>query len=195
MPDRLCLYTRPTLHSTEADQLATLRAWAQAAGHQVVATFAEPERKRGADHRREASRMLAGAARGHWDRVAAVSLPVLCRSVLHADAIFQQLASLGVAVTVLAEGIDTATDEGRTSAAFALAGQLDHAVHVERCTVGVRRRIEAGFKHGRPRVPATTEARIVSLVRAGTSTERICRIVGCGKSTVYRVRQELGLTA
>lgn len=195
MPDRLCLYIRPHPAARSAQQQEALSSWAEAAGHTIVATFTEPERKRGADHRREASRMLAGAPNGLWDRVAAVSLLSLCRSVQHADSILAQLAAVGVHLTTLADGIDTATDDGRTAAGFALAGQLDHDLHAERAFTGVRKRAAAGFPVGRPRVPATTEARIAALVRAGTSTERITRLVGCGKSTVYRVREELKLAA
>ena len=191
MPDRLCLYIRPHPISSAAQQLAALTAWAEGAGHRIVATYTEPERKRGADHRREASRMLAEAPNGLWDRVAAASLLALCRSVQHADSILAQLGALGIAVTALAEDIDTATDGGRTAAGFAVAGQLDHDLHAERAFTGVRKRAAAGFPVGRPRVPATTEARIIALVRSGTSTERITRLVGCGKSTVYRVRDEL----
>ncbi len=137
--------------------------------------------------------MLAEGQAGTFAVVACTSLLSLARSCVNAAEVFAALSSAGVGVVVLSEGIDTGTDEGRTAAAFALAGRLEQACHAERATVGVRKRIADGFPHGRPRVPATTEARIVSLVRAGTSTERICRMVGCGKSTVYRVRDELKL--
>jgi len=135
--------------------------------------------------------MLAEATIGRFDRVAAVSLASLCRSVQHADAVFTQFEAAGVAVSILAEGIDTATDGGRTAEAFALAGQLDHDLHTERATVGNQRRAAAGFPLGRRRVLPTVEARIVSLLNAGVSPERITRMVGCGKSTIYRVRREL----
>ena len=135
--------------------------------------------------------MLAEAPNGRWDRVGAASLLSLCRSVQHADSILTQLACFGVAVTVLAEGIDTASDGGKTAAAFALAAQLDHDLHAERALTGSRKRAAAGYPVGRQRVPETTEARIVALVRAGVTPERITRMVGCGKSTIYRVRREL----
>jgi DNA invertase Pin-like site-specific DNA recombinase len=189
--DRVCIYVRPHPASGAADQERQLRAWASAKGHTVAAAFVEPERKRGADRRPEASRMLADAPNARWGRVAAVSLLALCRSVQHADAIFAQLASLGVAVSVLAEGVDTMADAGRTAAAFALAGQLDHDLHTERALTGARKRAAAGHRAGRPRVPATTEARIVALLQARVSAERITRMIGCGKSTIYRIRREL----
>jgi len=191
MPSRLCLYIRPHPASTGTDQLASLTAWADHRGHQIVATFIEPERKRGADRRQESMRMLAEATIGRFDRVAAVSLITMCRSMQHADAVFTQCAAAGVAVSILAESIDTATDGGRTAAAFALAAQLDHDLHTERATVGNHRRAAAGFPLGRRRVLPTVESRIVSLLKAGVSPERITRMVGCGKSTIYRVRREL----
>lgn len=189
--DRVCLYIRQHPASTADAQESALRAWAQSAGHRIVAMFHELERKRGVDRRQEATRMLAEAPNGRWDRVGAVSLHSLCRSVQHADSIFTQLGCLGVAVTVLAEGIDTSADGGRTAAAFALAAQLDHDLHTERAVTGSRRREAAGYPVGRPRVPDTKEARIVALVQAGVTPERITRMVGCGKSTIYRVRREL----
>jgi DNA invertase Pin-like site-specific DNA recombinase len=193
MRDRLCIYLRPTLDSTAADQVTALMTWADGAGYRIVREFSDPARKRGPDRRQEAQRMLAETTRRQWDRVACMSLRALCRSVTHADEVLTGLASLGIAFTALADGIDTETDGGTTAAAFALAARLEHSVHVERATIGLRRRVEAGYKHGRPRIPASTEARIVSLVRAGTSTERITRLVGCGKSAIYRVRRELEL--
>ncbi len=190
-PDRVCLYLRPHPTSTAEEQESALLAWADALGHRVVAKFVESERKRGADLRREATRMLAEAPNGRWDRVGAASLLALCRSVQHADAMLTQLACLGVSVTLLAERIDTATDAGKTAAAFALAAQLDHELHAERALIGSRRRAAAGYSIGRPRVPETIEARIVALLRAGVTAERITRMVGCGKSTIYRVLREL----
>jgi DNA invertase Pin-like site-specific DNA recombinase len=193
MSDRLCLYVRPHPTATVAQQLATLTCWAEGMSHQIVATYTEAERKRGPDHRREASRMLAGVPRGRWDRVASISLLALCRSVQHADSILAQCAASNVAVSVLLEGIDTNTDDGRTATAFALAAQLDHQLHTERGVVGVRTRTGAGFSVGGPRILATTEARIISLLRANVSPDRIMRMVRCGKSTVLRVRDELKL--
>lgn len=193
MFDRLCIYVRPMLHWSAAEQVETLTTWAEVNGHGVVATFSEPERKRGPDRRREASRMLAEAARGHWDRVACVSMLSLCRSVTHASEVLSRFAELGIKLNALHDEVDTGCDGGINAAAFALAARLEHAVHVERATIGARRRIEAGFKHGRPRIPASTEARVVALIRAGTSTERITRVVGCGKSAIYRIREELKL--
>lgn len=191
MPDRVALYLRPHPLATAAQQHDLLLSWAGGAGHRIAATYIEPERKRGADRRREMARMLAEAPQGLWDRAAAASLLSLARSVQHADSIFAQFGALGIAVTTLAEGIDTATDGGRIAAGFALAGQLDHDLHRERAETGVCKRRAAGFPVGRPRVPETTEHRIVALLRAGTSVERIVRVVGCGKSTIYRVRDEL----
>jgi len=193
MSDRLCIYIRPMARWSAAEQIETLSGWAQLNDHGIVATFHEPERKRGPDRRREASRMLAEAARGHWGRVACVSMLSLCRSVSHASEVLSRFAELGITLNALHDEIDTGCDGGSNARAFALAARFEHAVHVERATVGVRRRIEAGFTHGRPRIPASTEARIVSLIRAGTSTERITRIVGCGKSAIYRIREELKL--
>jgi DNA invertase Pin-like site-specific DNA recombinase len=191
----LAVYARPLRHLSEAQQLAMLHAWAATAGHEVVREFIEPERKRGADRKQEQARMLAEATRGTFDRVACVSLLALARSCVNAAEVLSSLHALGIPLTVLAEGIDTATDDGRTARAFALAGQLEQACHAERASVGFHKRAEAGLPVGRPRVPATIERRIVVLLQAGTSVERITRLVGCGKSTVYRCRDELQLPA
>lgn len=187
----VAFYVRPLLNDSEAAQLDRLTTWAEANGHDVIREFIEPERRRGPDRRQEQRRMLADAPRGQWDRLACVSLLAMARSCVNAAEVFESLAALGISITVLSEVIDTATDEGRTAAGLSLAGRLEQACHAERATVGVHKRIAAGFKHGRPRIPASTEARIVSLIRAGTSTTRIMRIVGCGQSTVARIRQEL----
>jgi DNA invertase Pin-like site-specific DNA recombinase len=193
MPQRLALYIRPTLHADADAQRVALLAWAEATGHHVVSTFSEPERKRGPDHRREASRMLAAATRGAFDVLAAVSLAALVRSVRHGADMFTALDAAGVTVCLLGDGLDTATDDGATLRALLLAARLDHDLNTERATIGVQRRIAAGFKHGAPRIPASAEARIVALLRAGASTTRIRRMTGAGYTTVLRIRNELAL--
>lgn len=191
MPDRLALYLRPTMHCTAEEQRASLLSWATAVGHVVVREFAEPERKRGTDHRREAMRMLAEARRGGFDRVACGSLLALCRSVRHCADLLAGLDAAGVAVSVLSEGIDTSADGGETMRAFALAAKIEHEVHQERAAVGIRRRIEAGHRHGAPRIPASKEARIVAMLQAGASSTRIRRVVGVSWGVVKRVQDEL----
>ncbi len=189
----VALYVRPMLDSSDAQQLDQLRAWAEACGHRVVAEYTEKARTRGKDRRQECARMLADAGRGAWSRVACVSLTAPARSVRHAGEILARLDALGIALTVLGAGIDTSADEGRTRWALDLACELERDTHKERAVVGIRRRLEFGLGHGARRIPGNKEARIVALLRAGTSIERTARIVGCSKSPVYRVRAELAL--
>ena len=131
------------------------------------------------------------APNGTWDVLASTSLVTLARSVPHANETLALLEALGIAVQVLDDGINTATDGGVTARAFSLCARLDRQLHQERAATGFGKRREAGLPVGRPRVPATIEARIISLLKAGITPERITRIAGCGKSTVYRVRDEL----
>lgn len=135
--------------------------------------------------------MLRDAPNGRWDTLASTSLLTLARSVPHANETMALCEALGIGVVTLDESIDTATDGGATARAFALCARLDRQLHVERAAVGFGKRRDAGLPVGRPRVPVTIEARIISLLRAGVTPERITRIAGCGKSTVYRVRAEL----
>lgn len=187
----VALYIRPHPAEPADEQRARLQAWALAEGHAVAAVWVEPERKRGLDHRRRMTELWRDAPNGTWDVLASTSLVTLARSVPHANETLALLEALGIAVQVLDDGINTATDGGVTARAFSLCARLDRQLHQERAATGFGKRREAGLPVGRPRVPATIEARIISLLKAGITPERITRIAGCGKSTVYRVRDEL----
>lgn len=187
----VAFYIRPHPAEPADVQRARLNAWATAGGHVVAAVWVEPERKRGLDHRRRCTEMLREAPTGAWDVLASTSLLTLARSVPHANETLALCEALGIAVVALDEGINTATDGGATARAFSLCARLDRQLHQERAATGFGKRRDAGLPVGRPRVPATIEARIISLLRAGVTPERITRIAGCGKSTVYRVRDEL----
>lgn len=187
----VAFYIRPHPVESAETQRARLEDWASAEGHAVAAVWVEPERKRGLDHRRRCTAMLREAPNGAWAVLASTSLLTLARSVPHANETLALCEALGIAVVALDEGINTATDNGATARAFAMCARLDRQLHIERATTGFGKRREAGLPVGRPRVPVTVEARIISLLKAGVTPERITRIAGCGKSTVYRVRDEL----
>ncbi|MBL8308017.1 MAG: recombinase family protein [Rubrivivax sp.] len=187
----VAFYIRPHPTETAEAQRARLDAWASAEGHEVAAVWLEPERKRGLDHRRRCTEMLREAPKGAWDVLASTSLLTLARSVPHANETLALCEALGIAVVLLDECIDTATDGGATARGFAMCARLDRLLHVERATTGVCKRRDAGLPVGRPKMPATVDARIAALLKAGVIPERITRLVGVGKSTVYRVRDEL----
>lgn len=187
----VAFYIRPHPAEPADVQRSRLDAWATAEGHAVSSVWVEAERKRGLDHRRRCTAMLREAPNGAWEVLACTSLLTLARSVPHANETLALCEALGIAVVALDDGINTATDGGATARAFSLCARLDRLLHVERAATGFGKRREAGLPVGRPRVPATMEARIISLLKAGVTPERITRIAGCGKSTVYRVRDEL----
>jgi len=97
-----------------ADQERRGRAYAEAQGWQVVATFADDfTGTKALGDRPEGARLLAAVEAGEADAVVVVKLDRLARKATHNLAAFDLIESLGASLAIVAENIDTGTTSGR----------------------------------------------------------------------------------
>lgn len=170
---RFILYARRALDTDPAteDQFAPLRAWCAAAGHEVVAEYADEN----IDTR------AARDPRPYLDR-----------------AIFDTLrgAADGTGLYVADLDLDTRTPAGAAILrAVAAVVTFDKAVRVEALRRGHRKARAKGVKIGAPRMSRSLEDKIAALLKAGVKPDRVRTITHAGKSAIYRIKKDLEAAA
>jgi DNA invertase Pin-like site-specific DNA recombinase len=112
----------------------------------------------------------------------------LARSVADLLAIVEKLAAKGVALRILAMGIDTTTPTGKLMLTM-LGGvaEFERAIMLERQREGIAKaRIANKFKGRAPKARAKS-AEIIKLAGAGMTRQAIADELGIGVASVYRV--------
>ena len=198
MAKRVALYLRvSTAEQTVENQQRELEAVAARHGWNVVAVIADAgiSGTKGRDKRPGYDQLCRGIARRDFDQVAAWSVDRLGRSLQELVAFLGELHAKGVDLYLHQQGIDTSTPAGK--AMFQMMGvfaEFERAMIAERVKAGVaRKRSEQGGRWGRGRVSAELETAILQELRNGTGVQRTSRLLGCGVSTVQRVRDEAGV--
>ena len=193
---RVTLYARVGVETDPPieEQFATLRAWAAAAGHEVVAEFSDANLTavRSRDPRPGQDNASRWALRGLTDMVAAVSLDRLGRSLPHLIGLMREFDSLGVGLYVADLDLDTTTERGRIMHRL-MAGldSFQKAIWGENVRRGQRKARTRGTRIGRPRLAPSTEAKIAAMLKAGVCPNRIRTLTHCGKAPIYRIKREL----
>ncbi|WP_372013570.1 recombinase family protein [Pseudoxanthomonas sp. 10H] len=197
---KVALYVRVSTHKdqTVENQLIALREWARAAGHTIVAEFADEgiSGTKGRDKRPALDAMLQAAVRRQVDMVAVTALDRLGRSLPHLVQLAAELEALRVGLFVRNLAMDTSTPAGRLM--FNVMGSLaefERELIRERTLLGLDRARRQGKRLGRPPVPAETERRIAALLGAKTPINRIARLTRVSMSVIYRVRENMACTA
>lgn len=188
---RVALYVRVSTNGqTVENQVRELTAWAERAGHDIVATYTDQgiSGAKGRDSRPGFDRALKAATRRRYDMLAAWSVDRLGRSVQDLVATLQELRAAGVDLFLHQQALDTSTPAGR--AMFQMLGvfaEFERAIIVERVNSGLARAKAAGTKLGRPRIASEVEARIVELRGAGMGVKAVAKKLAIGVGTVQRV--------
>jgi DNA invertase Pin-like site-specific DNA recombinase len=191
---RVALYLRvSTGEQTTANQRRALEAWAERAGHEIVAIYEDAgvSGTQGRDQRPGFDRLLKDATRRRFAMLAAWSVDRLGRSLQDLVQALQELRATGVDLFLHQQALDTRTPSGR--AMFQMLGvfaEFERAIIVERVHAGLARARAEGRRLGRPKVTSELEARIRALRRAGTGIKTVARRLGCGVGTVQRVDRE-----
>ncbi|HCT8042084.1 recombinase family protein [Pseudomonas aeruginosa] len=193
---RFILYARRALDTDPAteDQFAPLRAWALAAGHEVVAEYADEniDTRAARDPRPYLDRAIFDTLRGAADGIAAVSLDRLARSVGDLEKLLREFSVAGAGLYVADLDLDTRTPAGRALIdATAAVVAFDKACRVEALRRGHRKARAKGVKIGAPRIARSLEDKVAALLKAGVKPHRIRTITHVGASTVTRIRKEL----
>jgi DNA invertase Pin-like site-specific DNA recombinase len=193
---RVALYARVSTKrdQTTENQLISLRDWAEGRGHTIIGEFVDEgfSGKIGKEKRPALDALEKAAKRGEVDMIAVTALDRLGRNLNHLVGLSAELEALGIGLFVRNLALDTSTPAGRLM--FHVIGSLaefERELIRERTILGLERVRKQGKKLGRPRVPRNVEARIVSLLEAKVSINKIMRITRVGATTVYRVMNEL----
>jgi len=191
---RTAIYLRVSTNGqTVENQRRELLAAAERNGWQVVAEFADEgvSGSKGRDKRPALDKLLRGVARRDFDMVAAWSVDRLGRSVQDLCATLNELRAKRVDLFLHQQGLDTSTPAGR--AFFQMLGvfsELERAIIIERINAGLSRAKAQGKHLGRPR-GSWNEEMIRELLAQGVGILKVARTVGCGVSTVQRVKTEM----
>src|SRR3954447_20887817 len=188
---RVALYPRvSTTGQTVENQRLELEAWAERAGHEVVALYADEgiSGAKGRDRRPEFDRMLKDAVRRRFDLLAAWSVDRLGRSLPDLVNALKELHEAGIGLFLHQQGLDTTTASGR--AVYGMMGvfaEYERAMIRERVNAGLSRARAEGKRLGRPRVGAELERRVRELRGAGQGIKTVARKLGVGVGTVQRI--------
>ena len=188
---KVAIYVRvSTNEQTTENQIRELTAWADRAGHEVVAIFDDNgvSGAKGREHRKEYDKLLRGAVRREFDLVAAWSVDRLGRSLQDLVAFLQELHGAGVDLYLHQQALDTTTPSGR--AMFQMMGvfaEFERSMISERVKSGLARAKSNGKTLGRPKVSEKVEEQIIELRSEGKGMLAIGKALGIGTSTVQRV--------
>jgi DNA invertase Pin-like site-specific DNA recombinase len=112
----------------------------------------------------------------------------LARSVADLVRIVDQLKAKGVALRILALGIDTTTTTGKLMLnLLGSIAEFEREVMLERQREGIAKAKGEGKYKGRAPTARAKSAQIIALAKEGKSKERIAKEVGVGVASVYRV--------
>ena len=188
---KVAIYVRvSTNEQTTENQVRELTAWADRAGHEVVAIFDDNgvSGAKGREHRKEFDKLLRGSVRREFDLVAAWSVDRLGRSLQDLVTFLQELHGAGVDLYLHQQALDTTTPGGR--AMFQMRGvfaEFERSMISERVKSGLARAKSNGKTLGRPKVSEKVEEQIIALRSEGKGMLAIGKALGIGTSTVQRV--------
>ncbi len=188
---KVAIYVRvSTNEQTTENQVRELEAWADRAGHEIVATYDDNgiSGAKGREYRVEFDKLLKGAVRREFDLVAAWSVDRLGRSLQDLIGFLQELHGAGVDLYLHQQALDTTTPSGK--AMFQMMGvfaEFERSMISERVKAGLARTKAKGTKLGRPKVSKECEAQILELHKERMGMIKIGKKLGVGTSTVQRV--------
>jgi DNA invertase Pin-like site-specific DNA recombinase len=202
MTMQVAIYARVSTDEQEPEnQLRELRAWCQAAGHEIVAEYID-HGVSGAQPAARRSRfavLLEDAHKRRFDIVLCWALDRLSREGMAATVgTLQQLAAAGVAFRSYTEPMLSTDNEMVRDILLAVMASLakqERVRHVERVKAGLARARELGTKSGKPigraRIAAAQEKAIrQALAAGGKGIIKIARELGVGVGTVHRIARE-----
>ena len=188
---KVAIYVRvSTNEQTTENQVRELKAWADRAGHEIVAIYDDNgvSGAKGREYRVEFDKLLKGAVRREFDLVAAWSVDRLGRSLQDLIGFLQELHGSGVDLYLHQQALDTTTPGGK--AMFQMMGvfaEFERSMISERVKSGLARAKSNGKTLGRPKVSAEVEDQIRELRSEGKGILSIAKELGIGTSTVQRV--------
>jgi DNA invertase Pin-like site-specific DNA recombinase len=191
-PKRAALYLRVSTDGQTVDnQRLALETVCEQRGWQVEQVYSDNgiSGAKGRTQRPGLDALLKDASRGRFDVVLAWALDRLGRSLLDLLDTLSELESLGVALVLHQQAIDTTTPAGRmffqVTGAFA---EFERAMIRSRITAGLERARARGVRLGRPRTSTKVEAAIRARLLKGDGIKKVAKAIGVGNGTVSRIK-------
>ena len=183
---KTALYARGSCPAQTAAQLHGLRQHAQTLGLNVVGEFVDVSTPMGKHP--ELERLMSNIRQGQVGVLMIASLDRLGLTIKQTVVLLAELASRGVHLVAVGEGIDTTTEAGQaTLKGITALAVADKALARERGKASVASARRGGSRIGRP--PAEIDvARAVELRAQGMSYRKIALKLGggMGVATVHR---------
>lgn len=192
MTKRVALYLRvSTGEQTTENQRRELEGVVRHAGWEIVGVYEDHgiSGAKGRDQRPEFDRLCQDATARKFDLIAAWAVDRLGRSLADLVGFLSELHALGVDLYLHQQRLDTTTPAGK--AMFQMMGvfaEFERGMIRERVKAGLARAAANGRKGGRPRIEATKEAEIRTLIGQGVGVRKIASNVGVGVSVVQRIK-------
>ena len=191
---RVAIYARVSTDGQSVNaQLDELRDVAKRRGWTVAHEYTDAgvSGTKGRDQRPGLDALMNDAARGKFDYVAVWAIDRFGRSLAQVATNIDALKGLGVHVYADKQGMDSSTPWGKGMIEMAAVfAAIERDLILERTRAGIKRARKAGKVFGRPRVAKSVEAAIRDALAAGHGVKKTARLVGCGVSTVQRVKSE-----
>lgn len=192
---RAAIYLRVSTDGQTTDnQRLALEAVAERRGWQVVRAYEDAGigGAKGRDQRPGLDAAMKDATRRRFDVLMVWSVDRLGRSTAGVAAALDELQAAGVAVFADKEGVDATTPHGRAMLQMAAVfAELERGMIRERVAAGLTRARAQGKTLGRPKVADGIEGAIRARLAAGEGMLKVAKAVGCGVSTVQRVKHEM----
>ena len=143
----------------------------------------------GRDKRPEFDRLLKDVNRKRFDGILVWDISRLGRSLQHLVSFLNDVISKDIDLYIHKQGIDTSTSTGKMMFGFiSVMSEYERTLIVERVKSGLETAKRKGKKLGRPtNVNDDTRNVVVELRKSGMSLNKICKTVGIGSGTVYRL--------
>lgn len=192
---RAAIYLRVSTDGQDtANQRLALEAVAARRGWRIVQTYEDAgvSGAKGRDKRPGFDTMMRDAARGRFDVVMVWAVDRLGRSTAAVAPALAELGELGVSFYADREGMDSTTAHGRAMLQMAAVfAELERGMIRERVHAGLTRARAQGKTLGRPKVADDIEGAIKARLAVGEGVLKVAKAVGCGVSTVQRVKREM----
>ncbi len=193
---RVAIYARVSTEDHGQDpenQLAQLRAWCDAAGHEIVAEYVEhASGGKDASKRPRFAAMLDAAHRRQFDVVLCWALDRLSREgMVPTIGHLQRLAAAGVAFHSYSEPMLSTDNEmvrDIVLAVMASLAKVERQRISERTKAGLARVRAKGTRLGRPALGGKAQGKIAALAREnpGMTAYAIAKAVGCDVKTAAK---------
>ena len=147
----------------------------------------------GRDKRREFDRLLKDSVRGKFDVILVWDISRLGRSLQDLISFLNDIQSKNIDLYIDRQGIDTTTPTGKMM--FQMIGvfsEFERNLIRDRVRVGMENAKKNGTKSGRSigrptNVNDGTKAAVIELRNTGMSMNKICKTLGIGSGTLYKL--------